>query len=373
NTNVDWSPRLLYAAIPRADVAKAVLRVDTNLVKTRIPAARLAENSIYSETHPHGLTLTASRYLRQPDHPLPLRRRAVRFSADVLPDHPGSVLHLRVVTVSGRIFHGPLVLLPGAPSAAVALPVWSDTRKGPVEVSVDARRVPDIEYVMDPRHGSALCTPAGRSFWGHDGGYTDSVTGRGGDGGLDGSPFVDRKNYPEGAVKMAPDWVVEDGRHCLLFDGVGTFVALPQGVLPRRGPFTLAFEIKPLEVSKPQVLFAHHGHYVGSLTVQLEGGRLAGRFVNQDLEKFTFTADRPMQPNVWTRVTVVYDLTRLRAWLDGVETANVPCRGPGLYDTPSVFGGFGGKAKAADEFVGNTGWFKGHLRALRVIHRRAPP
>jgi hypothetical protein len=232
---------------------------------------------------------------------------------------------------------------------------------------VDGARVPHLAYEFSPTRGSVLWTSAGRPFWGHLGGYTDSVTGRGGDGGQDGSPFVNESNYPKAAKKMRPEWVVEDGTPCLKFDGLGTFIALPQESLPRRGSFRLSFEIKPERVDKPQILFAHHGHYIGSLVVRLDNGLLSGSFVNERGQKFQLKPGLAVQPGRWNRIEIIYDLATMRFRVNGQESEAMPCVGPGLYNVTCAVGGFGDPgAKGGD--TGRAGWFQGYLRALRIVH-----
>ena len=261
---------------------------------------------------------------------------------------------------------------PDHPHGRISLPVYSDTRQRSVVVDVAGRRIPEIEYKLVGNYGSVLFTSAGRTFWGHLGGYTDSVTGRGGAGGMDGSPFVRRSDYPTNTRRHAPRWTMEDGSVCLRFDGKGNYIALPQGVLPRRGCFTLSFEIKQTgDPAKPQVLFAHHGNYIGSLKILVENGKLAGSFTNEQGETFRFDTDLQIVKDHWHRVVVSYDLESMRFRLDGRDSPPFVCRGPGLYNTPSVFGGMGGSTARSSTPEGNPGWFEGYLRALTVRHR--PP
>jgi len=358
--SVDWRPRLLFVALPRASAAQARLDFDLDRFKISVPVQRLLERRIYSEVRDVGATLTVSLYHKQPDHPLHLGRRRVEFAARVLPEMAASVFHLRVIAKSGRIYRGEPRVLPEATGGeAVPLTVYSDTRQAPVTVRVDARRVPDIVYPLTPDCGAALCTEAGRPFWAHLGGFADPVTGRGGDGGWDGTPFVHLANYPKTARRSAPTWVREDGSDCLKFAAPGQFIGFPQGVLPRRGSFTLSFEIKPLS-DRPQILFTHHGKSVGSLTVRLVAGKLKGMFVGERLEKFLFAPGLAVGTGKWSLIEIVYDLAGMRFRVNGKESPVMTCRGPGLYDTTSAFGGF------------RTEWFEGFLRSLRIRHSSLP-
>ena len=367
---IGWSPRQILLAIRREEAASAVLELDSAAVQSRVSVRTLLKNGIYSETHDDGLTVTFSRFCKQHDMPCHLDRKEVRFSGAVHPDLPTSVFHMRVVAKSGKIYRSrPVLLDDRSDSSVVSLPVYSDTKKKVVEVEVAKRRVPQIEYLMARNRGSVLFTPAGRTFWGHLGGYTDSVTGRGGAGGTDGSPFAQRSNYPMNTHKHAPEWTTEDNSICLRFDGKGNYIALPQGTLPRRGPFSLAFEIKATgDITKPQVLFAHHGYYIGSLKVLLTSGRLSGSFTNEQGKSFRIPTNLQVEKDKWHRVVVSYDLESMLFQLDDRHSPSFTCHGPGLYDNTSVFGGIGGATDESSSAEGNPGWFEGYLRALAIRH-----
>jgi hypothetical protein len=369
--NVDWRPRLLYVAIPRATASEALLEFDMPPFQTSLPVRQVLEQKIISETHGLGTTLTVSVYHRQPDHPPHLNRKRVEFTTRVVPDLTTSVYHMRAITASGRIYHSSPVRLPQAGKEEMeTLWVWSDSQKKPATVQVQSVRIPDIRYSFEPERGSALTTPAGRPFWAHLGGYTDSVTGRGGNGGLDGTPFVRRAVYPKDARQMAPTWVDVDGTPALRFDGIGNFVALPQGVLPRRGAFALSLEVKPLS-EQPAILFIHHGSYIGSFVLGIHEGNLWGLFVNENLDHFRFDTDLAVPVDEWSQIEAIYDLSTMRFRVDDRTSVPMPCLGPGLYDTPSAVGGYGQSINLA-EFGGQIGWLQGYMRSLRVRHSSAP-
>ena len=370
STNVDWYPRQLFLGIRTKDVPKAALILDSDIASMSVSASDLIERDIISRTLDDGLTVTFSRYVNQADHPMHLNRKQVQFSARISPDHPNSVFHMRVITRSGKIYRSaPLMLRDAGSSGTVTLPVYSEAKGEPVQVAITKRRIPEILYRMSPDRGSVLDTETGRCFRGHLGGMTDSVTFRGGDGGLDGSPFVRRSNFPESAKSTAPVWTRDEGTDFLEFDGNGNFIALPQGALPRRGAFRLSFEIKPDRVDLPQILFAHHGYYIGSLVVRIESGKLFGSFVNDKLKVIGFDSGLQLAPGRWHTIEVMYDLKHMRFSIGGKECAPMNCRGVGLYDTTSVFGGFGGTAGKLQPFIGKAGWFKGKLRKLKIAHR----
>ncbi|MDO9541087.1 MAG: hypothetical protein Q7J98_02035, partial [Kiritimatiellia bacterium] len=197
-----------FFVMSRRDAEKAALVFDTNVIQSDISLKQIMDNGIYSESHKDGLTVTGltvtvSRFYKQPDIPRHLNCSSVAFTAQVKPELATSVFHLRVVAKSGRIYRSPPLLLPGATEGERKLiHVYSSTAKAPIELEVPGVQVPDIRYDFTPRYGTILRTAAGRPFWGHLGGNADASTGRGGEeGGNGGYPFYGGRNYPTNASK----------------------------------------------------------------------------------------------------------------------------------------------------------------------------
>ena len=355
-------------ALPAASAGAAVIDFAFDALKTSVPVRRVLENGITAETFENGISVSVSRVTKQPDIPAPIGQKSVTFVARVRPETPTAVLHLRAVTRSGRTYRGrPLLVSTTRSGEKTALPVFSDTQRKPVVVKVDPWRVPDIAYEISPTYGAILHTPAGRPFWGNMGAYVDTSTGRGGgEGGNDSLPyFIERGTYPEKATRTAPSLVEEDGTPCLKFDGIGNFVALPAEVIPRRGSYTLSFEIKPLS-TEPQVLFIHHGYYIGSVVVSLVDGKLAVSRTNERMHQARAQSELEVPAGKWSQVEVVFDLAAIRLRVNGKKCPPIPSAGPGLYIVPSAFGGWG--SADTGEFIGRTGWFEGYLRSLRIRH-----
>ena len=367
NANVDRYARSNYVAIRKADVDKATLVFDSNQIKARVSVRQIIDNAVYAETHDDGLSLTVTRYCKQPAHPYHLQQESVRFSAPVRPEMSASVFHMRAITEKGRFYYSRPVA-PGLADPASRLSparVFSDTAKEPVQVQLAPVSIPDVAYDFVPQRGSVLATRAGRPFWAVLGGFSDTATGRSGSGDGAGTPFREgARNYPATAKKTAPDWVTADGTPCLKFDGSGTYLLLPLETLPRRSGFTLSFDIKPAS-SKPQVLFNCQSHYAGSLTVGLQEGHLTGAYATQYQRTQRLDPRLPVELGQWSTIEVLYDQTTIRFRVNGKESESLACPGPGLYIGMSVFGGFGDE-KSADK--GKSGWFDGELRSPRIRH-----
>ena len=363
NTNVDQYVRCAYVAIPKAGADKVTLVVDSNRIKTRVSVKQVLEKGIFSQSYEDGLSLTVSRYVKQPKVPYRLNRESASFSATVRPEMRTSVFHMRAITESGKVFYSRPIVLPDAADGRTApVSVYSDTAGKAVIVAVDAARIPKALYEFSPERGSLLWTSAGRPFWGVLGGFSDLATGR---GTSSSTPFrVDSRNYPDHVSKTAPEWVEEDGKPCLKFDGMGQFVLLPVETLPRRAGFTLSFQIKPTS-EKPQVLFICHSSYIGSLVVRMNAGKLGGSYTNQTLRSYRLEPGLSLDMGKWSQVDVIYDQAAVRFRVNGKESMPMACPGPGLYIATSVFGGFGDGRKDSS---GSTGWFEGYLRSLEIRH-----
>jgi hypothetical protein len=353
-------PRGGFISIPREKVGEAVLVLDFNLYQRRIPLSRLAKLGVYSETLDEGMTITLEDYRRLPDITPHVGRPEAEFDFTLKPRRPHSVVWLRAIAQSGRIYHSAPVLLGALPPAGpVTLDVFSDPEDRPVQVTVDGASVPDLRYEFNPAHGSLLVTPAGRPFWGHLGGREIDATGVGGgeSGGM-GDTFRSGAAYPAEAKNTAPRYVEEEGRSCLEFDGLGNFITLPREVTPRRGSWTLEFEIKPASPKK-QVLFAHHAHYIGSVVVYLENGEIWSQYSDRYLSTPRQNYGLKLPLNQWSTVRLSYNLATMTCTVNGQTAPPQPSPGPGMYVGASVFGGLGE----------GTEFFQGRLRALRMVHR----
>ncbi len=349
-------PRQALVALSREEAREAVFEIDIpGVYQGALPVARILEENIHGLPGNGGLNMVFSRYLRQPALPSPLGVRQVAFEAEVLPDLPRSVLLLQAIGQSGRIYRSKAIVASND-DAERGVVVFSDTERRPVTLAEAA--APTIRYPFEPTRGSILHTPAGRPFWGILGGFSNQATGRGGGESRDGTPFIKSGDYPESAPHTAPKWVsLPEGGHALEFDGQGTFVTLPQGVIPRRAGFTVRMEVYPEAEKGRQVLLANASYYPGSLVLYLENGVPKARFAGEAGAARGLSAGAPLKPEQWSVLEVVCDQSHLWFIINGEASQKFPIPGPGLYDTPTVLGGFG------------TEWFRGKIRALEVRHQ----
>jgi len=352
--------RVFYASVPRDQADNATLHLDFTELKGEIPLSRLGDRGLYSEHFEPDIQVVIEDFYRAPDLPYHIDANQASMAFSMPPRRPNSVFHLRAITVSGKIWRsGPVMVGSLEERGPVTLDVYSDTLGATTEVQVDESVIPDLDYRLDPANGSLMWTDAGVPFCGQIGGRANAVTfvGGGESGGM-GDPYRNGDYYPADAPSTAPKYLREDGQDILRFDGIGNFIVFPREVTPRRGAWTLQMQIRPT-ATKQQILWRHHGHYIGSVTIYLENGELWSTYSDQHLNTSTQRSGLTLPLNEWSDVTISFDLDTIVYEVNGQRSEPLPAPGPGLYIGTSVFGGH----EAGDAYFG------GDLRALRMVHR----
>ena len=352
------NPQWIYLSIPKAQLKNASLKIDiAGVYQGTISVQQILDKTLYGIPGPNSFNMVISRYLRQDHMETLTNTQKVKFSVPVLPDLPNSVLHLQAVGVSGHLYRSKPVVLGTSSSAMKNTTVFSATKDAPVSVPVQSQRVPDIKYQFNPDHGSVLIADAGRPFWAILGGYFALATGRGGGARQDATSFVKyESDYPKDATQSAPMWVhLDDGNYALQFDGKGTYISLPQGVIPRRAAFTISMDIKPDSVTGKQMIIANQNYYPGSIAVYTEDGVLKADYKGRpDTDESGLDSGLKLPIDKWSHLVIRYDQAGITFEVDGKASKKFAAKGPGLYDTASVVGGFG-----AD-------WFKGQIKSLEI-------
>lgn len=351
-----WMKRVLVA-VPKDQLSAAEFTINMpGIFEGTIPLSQIMRDSAYGIPGNDGFNMILSRYVRQNRMPLHLDKTEARFSVPVLADLPASIYHVQLVAKSGRTYRSAPFLVGGTAAPRVTTRVYSDTAAQALKITAPGLEIPDIVYEFDPAHGSILYTRAGRPFWGILGGFVSQVTERGGAEARDGTPFLREADYPAKASVTHPAWVKSDNGYALQFDGKGTFVALPQGVIPRRSAFTISMDLKPADTAGEQVLIANRSYYPGSFTIFLQGGILKASFLGENESVPSFNSGARLEADQWSHLVIRYDGSELVFLVNGVPSKPLPIKGPGLYDTVSVLGGFG------------TSWFHGEIKSLRIQH-----
>ena len=354
----NWEARAV-AAIPRGQLPGCRVEVAIpGFCEKSFPLADLLERENYAVYGKNGFVLSFSRQHRQEIHPRPQNRKVFEFSAVVTPEKADSVLMFQAVTPKGRQFRSRAFCLNGGGEAHLrTVAVWSDTEKRPVKLRVSARRAPEITYLFTERHGSSLPTAAGRHFWASRGGYTMHSTGKGGGAtslyGIGNLPAV--RNYPENAVCGMPELRREEGKNILCFDGIGNYITLPQGVIPRRTAFSMELKLRPdgdfdgncLLIGSQTCRGTHSG-----LRIYLRKGSLCFEFMDRDLKLSRCDTGIRIPNGRWSNLKITRDLENIVFELDGKVSGTFPCPGPGIFDTLAVVGGSG---RGSDYFKGKIG------------------
>lgn len=363
------APRSLLLALDRADAGKAQLEINLpGIYQGSISIEQLLRKGIYGIVGRKGFNLVLSRFAGQASMPKNLHLQSVRFeNVPVLPDQISSILAMRAIGVSGRIYRSKPVPLAPRSDTLRPITVFSDTQQQAVTFSVPENLVPNISYQFNPEHGSAVLTKAGRPFWGILGGYFAQVTGRGGGNYGDDTAFIYRdKNYPpysisgpiQNAVVTAPEWVkTENGEYALKFDGKGTFLTLPQGVIPRRAASTITMDIHPDSATGQQLIIGNRNYNPGSFTIYTDNGTLK---MDAQMEGYrVFTAvDTGLQlpAGKWSHLVIRFDQKNLQLTVNQQSGKKIAMKGPGQRTTASVIGGIDKR------------WFKGEIKNLRIQH-----
>lgn len=362
-------PRQVLLAINKKDISKAEIEVNLkDIYQGTIPVSELLQKRIYGIAGRKGFNMVLSRYVSQATMPDNLHLSKVHFAGvPVLPDLKYSILKLRAIGISGRIYRSQPVVLDNNITNQKNITVFSDTQNRAVTISVPADRVPDIRYQFNPDHGSAIVADEARPFWGILGGYFALVTGRGsGNYGDDTSIVYREKNFPKysipgpvkDAVETAPEWIkTANDEYALKFNGKSTFLTLPQGVIPKRAASTVEMDIKPDNVTGQQVIIGNRNYAFGTYEIYLDNGLLK---VNAQMSGYTlYTAKSTglvLPANKWSHLTIRFDQENLQLFVDNQPGIKIPMKGPGERVTASIVGGIDDK------------WFAGEIKNLRIQH-----
>ncbi len=348
--------RWIYFAVPRDNLPEAEL--DWNCDKARFSVALrdVLEKRIIAHDFEDTVHISVQPYRRQIDLPYQLSQRAVSFRVPIWPEIATEQYHLRITTAEGKVFRSRPLLVPSEDeSDRVSLRIYSETERCGIDIPVAASRIPVIDYEFDPERGAVLLSGDDRPFWASLGGFTNTTTGRGSPNGLfRGS----RGAYPESAKRSAPVWVEEDGRPCLEFDGVGTYLELPRESLPRRGAYTMGFEIKPATDEDQFLLISRVGSSQKGLGLQIKGGKLVGNYVTNDWSVQSFDTGLHVPAGEWSTISVRHNFEQMQLSVNG-EIASYEVTLPANNIAFTLFG---------EGWTGN--WFAGRLRDLHIVQNK---
>ncbi len=344
--------RPVYLLIPRDEADKAIIEFDLKSGKYTAPVKTIMDEGSYAFTLPGRGYVRFDRFSRLPDHPLPLNRKTVNFTlgSDETANYP--LFHLRAITDTGKIWRSAPVAT-GSPGTSVqTLNVWSETKDRPVEVKVPVNLIPDFQYRFNPVCGAMLPCKRGEKWFAELGGGFEY-----------GMSFNRHADSKDNSLPRAPQWLKEKNDYLLKFNGESSYAIAPAEVLPR-GSFKLKLRIKPERESGSELIFRHHGHYIGSLTMLRVNGLLKAFWTSINMKSTKLPADLSIPTGKWSEITVICDLKNITFSVNG-KSKKFPYPGMPLYMTPSVVGGMNRRGFGVS---GNVKNFKGLLSAFYIRH-----
>ena len=357
----NW-PHYLLANIPRDEAGGATFHVDVDgFFSGNVSVADLMEKEVVGIPGKKGTNLVFTRYLSQPRIPPPQMVSDAEFSFRLKPGLPNSIIRLETVDEDYHVWRSkPFVC--GEPSGKFAtIHVYERDNDCVSEISVDASRLPNAEYVFEPSRGSVVFCPGGRNLWGILGGYVPLVTGFGqGESGYGNSALLAIDAKTKCWEKSAPEYVREsDGGWALKFSGC-SYASLPQQIWPAHAGFALEMSVNPDDVQRRQGLLT-----TGKTSSELfiDKGRvharffLRNRFVRESGRAASVVVHGPeIAAGRWQTVRVVCDQSVAWVEVDGAKGDAVPVSGDLLYPMYTAVGA----GNAPTEF------FSGRIRGLSI-------
>ncbi|MBR7130767.1 MAG: hypothetical protein IKC82_02095 [Lentisphaeria bacterium] len=304
-------PPYMVMMIDKAGSENAVIEVDyPGVPKQEIPLKELLAKRTYSIGGPDGFSLGLIRQVRQITHPKLLKSKTAEFSAGFAPVNHRSMILLQAVAENGMIWRSTprFPVPPAKPQELKAIRVWSETFDRSVIVRVPAELVPDLHISTDKSYGSIVPTGENRASWGIRGGFTEQFLEHGGMDGTYGNELCKHLNWPPEYRKQWPkredDFIPENDGAVWKFNGLGSHLQFTQELIPRRGDYTLEFEVNPADVKKHQILFVTTPcfwmqSYLWNLTM-LPGGELRMYIGGEAL----INSGLRLKPGVWSKVRI---------------------------------------------------------------------
>ena len=244
---------------------------------------------------------------------------------------PGGALHwyhLEMENAKGRKFQTlPIWDEDGSRVKTVKVPVWKEDGSF-AEFEIEDTRVPYWHYPVDDDVGPILLDVSG---WEHHGRLLSGKSDYGG-GHLN---YTGYNHYHNGYAAPADGRFSKrfkrdpDGRGYLTFNGSNDYVMVMGGTaFP--GAFTYELSVRPAALGREMGLLGTANGQVnvtlladGALRVEKTGARGAnGAEANTRFTRACVSSSR-IEPGVWTKVAVTYDLRLLRLYVNGTASGEV--------------------------------------------------
>ncbi len=360
-----WSSLVTYfLQIPRTAPPETIVEIEREgrpgFRKLSVPLKVLLEKGIAGAVLDEAKTsmrVDVRRVFNLPDLPPHLKTYTVDWNGTAETHVRFPVFHFRAISESGRIWRSRPFRPDAIPAGDTVLPIYDEYAKKPSHLITPKALVPEISYDFDPASGAAMANSWDPFFDAQLGGGTYYC-----------EPFNDTriKVSPGG---RAPEWVKDEGRWCLAFDGVNDYVNFPREAFPQ-APFTLEMEIKPdCTTNAPMTLFRHFDFIRGSISLFIVDGRLQATWGDRDLSREPrIVTGLELANGKWHDVSVSYDLEKFVFTVDG-RTFTYPWTGRPFRFKPSVFGGHD-KQEMSPAGGRKPVYYKGLLR--KILFRHSP-
>lgn len=346
---------------PQLDTAKICVtfraRGDDSFVPAEFSAKTVADRglagAVINPRTAHRVDIR--RVFDLPDLPPHIKSPSVDWHGRVETRTPYPVWHFRAIAESGRIWRSRPFRAEAIPSGDVQVPVFDEVAHRPAVATSPAALVPRLRYDFDPAGGATLKNSWNPFFDAYLGGgifYSEAYSG------------VSTGKIEPG--DRAPKWVQDDGRWCLMFDGVNDYVNFPREAFPQAA-YTLTMEVKPeFDAKRPMTLFRHFCWIRGSLSLFIRDGELFARWGDKDLSKEPgFRTGLKVMNGEWNEIVASYDFREFAFRVNGQEM-RFPWSGRAWAFKPAIFGGHDKAELGCGK--GKPSYFKGLLRRLDIEH-----
>ena len=347
-------PRGFYLQIPKKNVKDTILDIEMNGNKVKIPLDKLEKEKASAAVFKDFLWCSVAKFEKLPDMPPQLDKKQFSFKTKLSDLPANSVVAARVISKSGKMFWSKPFVVNETRNGKEKLNVYSDTEKGTVTVDIEKSRIPVIDYIFKADGGAFLTTAAGRKYFGEIG------------GGNGYGKFMRGNNYPKGSTESAPEWVKENEKDALRFDGKGNYVFFPRETLPQ-GAFTLSMEVKLLSKKDQYLIKSKPAGGPEFFDLTIKNGKLEGVYLGiskeGDKELWYKTLNMPTSLEVpvgkWCRIEVSYNLKNFVFSIDGKKSRAFASDRKSYRFMPFIFGGNGSDSSK---------YFEGLLSSLKIVH-----
>lgn len=346
-------PRKFCLKLPADTAGNALLSFDFNGHREEIPVKKILEKNAFAWIYDDFQWCSIEQLKKLEDVPVFINRKEIEFSCNISTEEKNSVLYLRVITKSGKLYRSAPVIVNQQLSGNVPLNVYSESLNKIVTVQLDKDRIPVLEYSFKNENGAFLGTYS--SCW-----YGEIGGGNGY------GKFFRNNNYPETSHETAPKWVNSENSQYLEFDGRGNYIFFPKETLPQ-GAFTLEMDIKPEEKNFNPIVKSREVGGPEFFELVIRNGTLQAlyygeqRIGDKDLwfTKIFMDTGLKVDTGKWNKIKVSYDLQKFVFSVNGKKSKAFEFSRKAYTFKPFIFGGNTGKTD---------NYFKGGLRALKITH-----